>query len=110
VPAVARLATERRTPPLRPGLLVGRHRPAGMLLPQPEVLVGGRRCRLDDVLGPGWAGLRLDGAGQLSVRPEGGAWTPVADDGGLAAWLRAGRVSSVEIRPDRIVARGRARG
>src|SRR6185312_2930051 len=42
LPAVARLATDSSTPPLRPGPLVDPRRPAGTLLPQPSVSVGGR--------------------------------------------------------------------
>jgi 3-(3-hydroxy-phenyl)propionate hydroxylase len=110
VPAVARLAIDSRTPPLRPGPLVARDRLAGTLLPQPEVLVGGRRCRLDDVLGHGEAELAIDRTGQLSVRLEDGTRVRIDDGGVLAGWLRRGRAGGVVVRPDRIVARGRARG
>jgi 3-(3-hydroxy-phenyl)propionate hydroxylase len=110
LPAVARLAADSRTPPLRPGPLVARDRLAGTLLPQPEVLVGGRRCLLDDVLGNGEAELAVDPGGQLSVRLEGGARLLVDDGGVLVDWLHRGRAGGVVVRPDRIVARGRARG
>ncbi len=65
IPAVAALATDSRTPPLRHGPLVERRgragrRLAGTLVPQPEVLVDGRVCRLDDVLGSGAAELTSD--------------------------------------------------
>ncbi|WP_116451958.1 bifunctional 3-(3-hydroxy-phenyl)propionate/3-hydroxycinnamic acid hydroxylase [Blastococcus litoris] len=97
IPAVAALATDSRTPPLRLG---GRRRggPVGSLVPQPEVVVDGRPCRLDDVLGDGWAELTAD----LVVRRNDGTTVPVQDPSGrLAAWLGG---STVRIRPDRIVA------
>jgi 3-(3-hydroxy-phenyl)propionate hydroxylase len=103
VPAVAALATDSRTPPLRGGPLVERRsragrRLAGTLVPQPEVLVDGLPCRLDDVLGDGAAELTAD----LVVRRADGTEIRVTDPGGtLRAWL--GRASSVRIRPDRIV-------
>jgi 3-(3-hydroxy-phenyl)propionate hydroxylase len=118
-PSVARLAAQRRTPPLRPGPLVGRHRLAGTLVPQPEVVVGGRRCRLDDLLD------EVGGAGAVELRalPEGGLAVRSLDDPGrtarahdpagvLSAWLRSGRAAGVVVRPDRIVqsARPGARG
>jgi 3-(3-hydroxy-phenyl)propionate hydroxylase len=69
-----------------------------MLVPQPEVLVDGRRCRLDDVLGPGAAELTAE----LLVRRADGTEVVVEDPGGaLAAWLRG--ATSVHVRPDRIV-------
>jgi 3-(3-hydroxy-phenyl)propionate hydroxylase len=103
LPAVARLATDSRTPPLRPGPLVDRRgragrRLAGTLVPQPEVLVGGRRRRLDDVLGDGAAELTSG----LRVRREDGAEIEVDDPSGtLQRWM--GPASVVRIRPDRIV-------
>ena len=103
IPAVARLATDSRTPPLRSGPLVDRRgrvgrRLAGSLVPQPEVVVDGRPCRLDDVLGDGEAELTAD----LVVRRADGTSARLEDPSGtLAAWLRG--VSSVDIRPDRIV-------
>ncbi len=102
IPAVARLATDSRTPPLR-GPLVDRRgragrRLAGTLVPQPWVTVDGRRCRLDDVLGPGAAAL----TGALRVRRADGTEVAVEDDSGiLHRWL--GSAAAVEIRPDRIV-------
>ncbi|TFV44370.1 bifunctional 3-(3-hydroxy-phenyl)propionate/3-hydroxycinnamic acid hydroxylase [Blastococcus sp. TF02A-35] len=101
IPAVARLATDSRTPPLRRGPLVERRgragrRLAGSLVPQPEVLVDGARCRLDDVLGDGEAELTPG----LVVR-RGGAEVRVEDPSGtLGTWLRG---ASVVVRPDRIV-------
>jgi 3-(3-hydroxy-phenyl)propionate hydroxylase len=101
IPAVARLATDSRTPPLR-GPLVDRHgragrRLAGTLVPQPEVVVDGHRRRLDDVLGDGAAELTAD----LDVRRADGTVVRVEDPSGtLTAWLRG---ASVCIRPDRIV-------
>jgi 3-(3-hydroxy-phenyl)propionate hydroxylase len=106
IPAVARLATDSRTPPLRRGPLVERRgragrRLAGTLIPQPVVLVAGRRCRLDDVLGDGSAVLEMDRTGWV-VRRDDGAEVRVEDPaGGLADWARGAR--TVEVRPDRIV-------
>jgi 3-(3-hydroxy-phenyl)propionate hydroxylase len=103
IPAVARLATDSRTPPLVAGPLVERHgragrRLAGTLVPQPEVLVDGRRCRLDDVLGGGYAELTAD----LRVRRADGTEIRVQDPTGtLRRWM--GGASSVWVRPDRIV-------
>jgi 3-(3-hydroxy-phenyl)propionate hydroxylase len=106
IPAVARLATDSRTPPLRRGPLVERgvwsgRRLAGTLVPQPEVLAGGRPCRLDDVLGAGAAELRRDGAG-LTVRRDDGTAVRIEDpSGALSAWM--GTAVRVDVRPDRIV-------
>jgi 3-(3-hydroxy-phenyl)propionate hydroxylase len=112
IPAVAALATDSRTPPLRRGPLVERQgragrRLAGTLLPQPTVTVDGARVRLDDVLGCGWA--VLTAGGPLPVLP--GVPAPrvlrIGDGPGelasaeLDRWLRG---SSVLVRPDRIVA------
>jgi 3-(3-hydroxy-phenyl)propionate hydroxylase len=111
IPAVAALATDSRTPPLRTGSLVERRgragrRLAGTLVPQPEVRVGGSRCRLDDVLGAGAAELHREGR-RLIVRREDGTEAVVEDPGGtLVRWL--GRASSVQIRPDRIVRSARS--
>jgi 3-(3-hydroxy-phenyl)propionate hydroxylase len=108
IPAVERLATDSRTPPLRSGPLVERRgragrRLAGTLLPQPEVLVDGQPCRLDDVLGPGEAELRRDGGRLLVRRPDGMEVTVEDPTGVLDRWLRHGRAGVVQVRPDRIV-------
>jgi 3-(3-hydroxy-phenyl)propionate hydroxylase len=103
IPAVAALATDSRTPPLRTGPLVDRRgragrRLAGSLVPQPEVLVDGRPCRLDDVLGSGAAELTSD----LRVRRADGTEVRIEDPSGtLLRWL--GTATAVQIRPDRIV-------
>ncbi|MFD2091196.1 bifunctional 3-(3-hydroxy-phenyl)propionate/3-hydroxycinnamic acid hydroxylase [Blastococcus deserti] len=108
IPAVARLATDSRTPPLRSGPLVDRRgragrRLAGSLVPQPEVLADGKRCRLDDVLGAGCAELTVD----LVVRRADGSQTRVEDPSGtLRRWL--GPATAVRIRPDRIVRAARS--
>jgi 3-(3-hydroxy-phenyl)propionate hydroxylase len=103
LPAVARLATDSRTPPLRPGPLVDRRgragrRLAGTLVPQPEVVLDGRRCRLDEVLGDGYAEITSG----LVVRRADGEEVRVEDPSGtLLRWL--GGASVVRVRPDRIV-------
>ena len=108
IPAVAGLATDSRTPPLPAGPQVDRRgragrRLAGGLVPQPEVVVAGRRNRLDDVLGSGSAELRAD-RGRFVVRRGDGTETEVDDPSGtLAAWFRSGRATVAVVRPDRIV-------
>jgi 3-(3-hydroxy-phenyl)propionate hydroxylase len=107
VPAVAALAVSTRTPALRRGPLVDRRgrggrRLAGTLVPQPDVRVAGRPCRLDDVLGPGCAELARRDGGLAVRRVPGAAWTPVEDGSGeLDRWLGGAR--GVVVRPDRIV-------
>jgi 3-(3-hydroxy-phenyl)propionate hydroxylase len=108
IPAVARLATDSRTPPLRAGPLVERRgrvgrRLAGTLLPQPEVLVDGRRCPLDELLGGGPGRITLLRDGRLTVE-AGGRTVDVVDPGGvLARWLRRAGAGAVDVRPDGIV-------
>jgi 3-(3-hydroxy-phenyl)propionate hydroxylase len=103
IPVVARLAMDSATPPLRAGPLVEKRgrvgrRLAGTLVPQPEVIVDGRRCRLDDVLGSGDAELTAD----LVVRRADGTEVQVDEPTGtLLRWM--GNASAVRIRPDRIV-------
>jgi 3-(3-hydroxy-phenyl)propionate hydroxylase len=105
IPAVARLATDSRTPPLVDGPQVERRgragrRLAGTLVPQPDVLVGGRRCRLDDVLGPD--GAEILAAEGLHVRRADGTTVAIEDPGGgLRRWM--GSAARVVVRPDRIV-------
>ncbi|TQN40871.1 3-(3-hydroxy-phenyl)propionate hydroxylase [Blastococcus colisei] len=103
IPAVARLATDSTTPPLRHGPLVERRgragrRLAGTLVPQPEVLVDGRPCRLDDVLGAGYAEIT---AGLLVRRADGTELQVEDPTGALRRWM--GGASMVRIRPDRVV-------
>jgi 3-(3-hydroxy-phenyl)propionate hydroxylase len=106
IPAAAALATDSRTPPLRDGPLVQRRgragrKLAGTLVPQPEVIADGRRCRLDDVLGRGFADLVVGGTG-LVVRRADGTDVPIDEPGGtLRRWL--GPAVGVRVRPDRIV-------
>jgi 3-(3-hydroxy-phenyl)propionate hydroxylase len=105
IPAVARLATDSRTPPLRAGPQVERRgragrRLAGTLVPQPEVVVDGRRCRLDDVLGPDGAEVLI--ADGLHVRRADGTAVAIENPGGgLRRWM--GSAVRVVVRPDRIV-------
>ncbi|MZG14944.1 bifunctional 3-(3-hydroxy-phenyl)propionate/3-hydroxycinnamic acid hydroxylase [Streptomyces sp. SID5914] len=110
-------------PTLGAGPLVHRNRVAGnrlpgTLCPQPWVRVDGRRMRLDEALGDSFAVLTAvpptpslralaDGLGARIVHLRGAGVRPgetaVADDGTLAAWLRAGRADAVLLRPDRTV-------
>jgi 3-(3-hydroxy-phenyl)propionate hydroxylase len=109
IPAVAALATDSRTPPLPRGPLIDRRgragrRLAGSLVPQPAVLVDGRSCRLDDVLGDGWAAIGAD----LLVRRADGAELQLEDPAGvLTRWMRG--ATRVEVRPDRVVRAARIR-
>ena len=104
IPAVSRLALDSRTPKLTgPGIdrrgRAGR-RLAGSLLPQPEVVVDGRRCRLDDVLGLGAA--EILAADRLEVRRADGTTDVIEDPAGvLRSWM--GTATRVLVRPDRIV-------
>jgi 3-(3-hydroxy-phenyl)propionate hydroxylase len=119
IPAVALLATDSRTPPLARGPQVERRgrigrRLAGTLVPQPDVVVDGRRCRFDDALdrvldGAADAELALAGPRELTLRSAGPDRAPlrVQDvDGVLTRWLRDASASAVRIRPDRIVRAG----
>jgi 3-(3-hydroxy-phenyl)propionate hydroxylase len=74
------------------------------------VVVDGRRCRLDDVLGPGAVELSAAG-GRVRLRSAGGTAPPleVLDPGGvLARWLRGGGAATVLVRPDRVVGSARS--
>ena len=108
IPAVARLATDSRTPPLRRGPLVERRgragrRLAGTLIPQPEVLVEGRRVpagRRPRVRVRGAGGRRRG----LVVRRDDGSEVRVEDPTGrLAAWSRGRDGGRGPPRPDRPV-------
>jgi 3-(3-hydroxy-phenyl)propionate hydroxylase len=104
-PALSAFVSSSRTPPLRPGPLVRRHRfapgsPVGGLLPQYPVA---GPDRLDDVLGPDWSVLTAGGP----VPPDWPGRVVEVDELGspqLQRWL--GR-RSVLVRPDRIVAAAR---
>lgn len=97
----------RPRPRLRRGVLWRPRRPGtGVLFPQPSVRVQGRRARLDDVLGDGWAVL-----GELSSR-ETAAWRSIGArvpegvedaDRAIAVWLDRHRATWVALRPDRYV-------
>jgi 3-(3-hydroxy-phenyl)propionate hydroxylase len=103
-----------------PGPLVDRPRhrgdPVGTVCPQPVVGVHGRRVRLDDVLGDGYALLsagpvaealharaRALKARTVRLTPGPADVTASDDEGRLGAWLRRGGVSAVLLRPDRVV-------
>jgi 3-(3-hydroxy-phenyl)propionate hydroxylase len=116
IPAVARLATDSRTPPLRHGPQVQRRgragrRLAGALVPQPDVVVDGERCRFDDALdrvldGAAGADLVLVRPGELTlcaVAPDGSLLRVQDGDRVLTRWLTDAAASAVRIRPDRIV-------
>ena len=72
-------------------------------MPQPDVVVDGRRCRLDEVLGAGFAELALQDGDLLVTRPDGTRIRVADPSGRLAGWLRRASASAVSIRPDRIV-------
>jgi 3-(3-hydroxy-phenyl)propionate hydroxylase len=123
VPGVRAAAQRGITTRYPAGRLVDRRRHrrdlVGTFCPQPTVHVAGRRTRLDDVLGDGYALLttgpvppelrvRAHRLGARTVHigvPAGSPGIAVADDGGtVAAWLDRGRSGAVLLRPDRIVA------
>lgn len=102
----------RPQPALRGGCVMrpGR-RGAGALFPQPHVVTVGRRVRLDDALGAGWAVLGHVSGAEAAAWTSLGARVPALEDadGAVAAWLARHRSSWVALRPDRYVfARGRA--
>jgi 3-(3-hydroxy-phenyl)propionate hydroxylase len=108
-----------------------RNDPVGRMFPQPDVVAGGTRTRLDDALGPWFAVLCLDGepeqlapaamawlrsigAGVFVVRPRGNEAGPcelVDVDGAIARWRAAHPgLDVVVLRPDRYVATACRRG
>ncbi|MFE5296786.1 bifunctional 3-(3-hydroxy-phenyl)propionate/3-hydroxycinnamic acid hydroxylase [Streptomyces sp. NPDC056632] len=113
IPGLTVAAGRDLSPRLTAGPLVRRRTrrsPVGTHCPQPwAVGPGGRRSRLDELLGDGftvltaaepWPSLRAlaHGLGVPAIPV-----TDLRDDGTLAAWLRAGRVDAVLLRPDRVV-------
>jgi 3-(3-hydroxy-phenyl)propionate hydroxylase len=112
MPAVGALATNGHTPPLRPGPLVERRGPAGVLagtlVPQPTVLVDGLRCRLDDVLGPGSAELTWLEGDRIRVTTADATTTFASQE--IARWLRDAGATEIVVRPDRIVRSVRSTG
>ena len=106
IPAVAAFATAGATPPLRRGPLVDRRgaagrRLAGTLVPQPTVSAGGLRSRLDDVLGPGPAELRLLDGDRVRVLTDDTKVDVHSPE--LGEWMRRAGAGAVVVRPDRIV-------
>ncbi|MGW7817710.1 bifunctional 3-(3-hydroxy-phenyl)propionate/3-hydroxycinnamic acid hydroxylase MhpA [Streptomyces puniciscabiei] len=115
IPGVTAIVSRDLSPALTAGPLV-RRRPrltgrslAGTFCPQPWVLQGGGRVRLDDVLGDSFAVLTVvpPTAQMTGVATALGAPTvhvgDLDDDGTLAAWLARGRTDAVLLRPDRVV-------
>lgn len=112
VPGLTELAGRDLSPPLTAGPLVRRGVRRGLVgthCPQPWVSVSGRRTRLDEVLGDSFTVLTAAEPGpSLTALAQGLGVsavpvTDLGDDGSLAAWLRAGRVDAVLVRPDRVV-------
>ncbi|MGI5459611.1 bifunctional 3-(3-hydroxy-phenyl)propionate/3-hydroxycinnamic acid hydroxylase [Streptomyces sp. CA-249302] len=112
IPGLAERAGRDLSPPLTAGPLVRRgvrRGLAGTHCPQPWVSVGGRRTRLDEVLGDSFAVLTAADPGPSLTALFRGLGvqaipvTDLGDDGTLAAWLSAGRADAVLLRPDRIV-------
>ncbi|MFJ7065797.1 bifunctional 3-(3-hydroxy-phenyl)propionate/3-hydroxycinnamic acid hydroxylase [Streptomyces sp. NPDC101115] len=112
VPGLTAAAGRDLSPPLTAGPLVRRRvrrSVVGTHCPQPWVALDGRRSRLDELLGDSftvltatepWPSLRAlaHGLGVPAIPV-----TDLRDDGTLTAWLRAGRVDAVLLRPDRVV-------
>jgi 3-(3-hydroxy-phenyl)propionate hydroxylase len=100
-----------------------RDRVTGSLVPQPFLLVGSDRLRLDEVTGPGYsvlidgepdpaliAACQRVGATLVQVVEPGSRWVEthpwvaaVDGDGALLQWLRAARTQAVLVRPDHVV-------
>ena len=116
VPGAVRLL-DRGAPALGAGPLVPYgDRLAGTLAPQPALTGGGL---LDDALGPGFSVLTTANPDPalpaLAARLRARTWqvdggrlraddgTVVDDDGTISRWLRRARVSTVVLRPDRVV-------
>ena len=102
-------------PPLESGLIDPTPHPArGTLFPQPWVLQGGRRVRLDDVARRGWRFVR-DSASSLLALPEAlalklGATTVAMGDGGhvetegvVASWFARQGCRAALVRPDNYI-------
>ncbi|MEY9857786.1 3-(3-hydroxy-phenyl)propionate hydroxylase [Catenulispora sp. GAS73] len=109
IPGLSAALADNLSPALTRGPLVDRRRRfrqlVGHLCPQPWITVGGRRTRLDDVLGDSFAvvtvgtptpGL-LAAARALDAQVVDVAGSPVAD------WLRRGGARAAVLRPDRVV-------
>ncbi|MET8471462.1 bifunctional 3-(3-hydroxy-phenyl)propionate/3-hydroxycinnamic acid hydroxylase [Streptomyces sp. NPDC006422] len=112
IPGLTTAAGRDLSPPLTAGPLVRRRvrrRLVGAHCPQPWVSDDGRRVRLDDALGDGFAILTAAESGPSLQSLAHGLGVPaipvtdLGDDGTLAAWLHAGRAEAVLLRPDRIV-------
>ncbi|MEZ5118073.1 MAG: bifunctional 3-(3-hydroxy-phenyl)propionate/3-hydroxycinnamic acid hydroxylase [Candidatus Nanopelagicales bacterium] len=127
IPGIGVKVLDAPPPPLPAGPLVVRPRGTslpGTLVPQPWVLVDGRRVRLDAVLGDGYAVLTTRSP-EPSVRAAAARLgapvvlvtaVPVAaaavagidlsacdEDGVLLSWLASARATAVVVRPDRVV-------
>ncbi|MGQ4362956.1 bifunctional 3-(3-hydroxy-phenyl)propionate/3-hydroxycinnamic acid hydroxylase MhpA [Streptomyces sp. SAS_272] len=111
-PGLTALAGRGLSPPLTAGPLVRRRLRGGLAgshCPQPWVTAGGRRTRLDELLGDSFTVLTATEpppyltalAHGLGVRAVPAA--DLGDGGALAAWLRAGRADAALLRPDRVV-------
>ncbi|MFD9369790.1 bifunctional 3-(3-hydroxy-phenyl)propionate/3-hydroxycinnamic acid hydroxylase [Streptomyces sp. NPDC060020] len=113
IPGLTELAGRDLSPPLTAGPLVRRRIRRGLAgthCPQPWMTTGGRRTRLDELLGDSFTILTATEpwpALNALAHALGARTIPVTglgDDGTLAAWLRGGRADAVLLRPDRVVA------
>jgi len=103
-------------PALRAGLLAAQQHPArGTIFPQPWLLVGGEKQRMDDVLGSGWR-LVLDRHADAALRQQARVLarpgltvvqlgTPgcTEAEGVLARWFERQGCSAALVRPDHYV-------
>ncbi|MFF9914694.1 bifunctional 3-(3-hydroxy-phenyl)propionate/3-hydroxycinnamic acid hydroxylase [Streptomyces sp. NPDC013457] len=112
IPGLIAAAGRDLSPSLTAGPLVRRRMRRGLAgthCPQPWVALDGRRIRLDELLGDSFTVLTAAEpwpALNALAHALGARTIPVTglgDDGTLAAWLRAGRVDAVLLRPDRVV-------
>ncbi|MFB6616486.1 bifunctional 3-(3-hydroxy-phenyl)propionate/3-hydroxycinnamic acid hydroxylase [Streptomyces sp. NPDC056367] len=113
IPGLTAAAGRDLSPPLTAGPLVRRRMRRSLVgshCPQPWVVgLDGRRSRLDELLGGTFSVLTAaEPSPSLRALAHGLGVpaipvTDLRDDGTLAAWLRAGRVDAVLLRPDRVV-------
>ena len=103
-------------PALRAGLLAVQLHPArGTIFPQPWLLVGGEKQRMDDVLGSGWL-LVLAAQADAALRQQAGKQTRpgltvvqlgtpgfAEAEGVLARWFERNACSAALVRPDHYV-------
>ncbi len=117
VPGATTSLLDRGAPAMNPGLLVGRARLAGRLIPQPAVVAGGRLRRLVGVVGAGFSVVSIGplspqltrlsaqlGARVVQLQAFSSSPEVVAEpEQAVIRWLLRARAAAAVIRPDRVV-------